>query len=60
MIGDKSKTTGVAFGETVLSNIVANLLKIRDKESTNQLEKQLLEGYEKGCQETPVIKYGKQ
>ena len=56
----KSKIPGVAFGETVLSNIVAILMKISHKELTSQLEEQLLEGYNNGCQEKVVIKYGKQ
>merc|ERR1719507_2073910 len=48
--------SGVAYGEVVLSNIVAVLMNIRHKETTSQLEKQLLEGYNQGCQETPMIK----
>lgn len=44
----------------MLSNIVAILMKISRKELTSQLEEQLLEGYNSGCQETVVIKYGKE
>ena len=54
------KTAGVAYGEVVLSNIVAVLMNIHHKETTSQLEKQLLEGYNKGCQETTMIKFGKE
>ena len=50
-------TTGVAYGETVVSNIVAVLMNIHDKETTIHLEKQLLDGYKNGCQEGIVIKY---
>ena len=50
-------TTGVAYGETVVSNIVAVLMNIHDKETTSHLEKQLLDGYKNGCQEGIVIKY---
>ena len=50
-------TTGVAYGETVVSNIVAVLINIHEKETTSHLEKLLLDGYKNGCQEGIVIKY---
>ena len=50
-------TTGVAYGEPVISNIVVVLMKIHDKEITSHLEKKLLDGYNNGCQEGIVIKH---
>ena len=51
-------TTGVAYGEAVISNIVAVLMNIHDKEITSHLEKQLLDGYNNGCQKgNTLIKY---
>ena len=60
MIGtltNRSKIPGVAYGEVVLSNIVAVLMKIRNMESTSQFERQLLEGYSMGCQGTVIIRH---
>ena len=41
----------------MLSNIVAVLMKIRNMESTSQFERQLLEGYNMGCQGTVIIRH---
>ena len=48
-------TTGVAYGEAVISNIVAVLMNIHDKEITSHLEKQLLDGYNNGCQKGNIL-----
>ena len=51
-------TTGVAYGETVISNIVAVLMNIHEKDITSHLEKLLLDGYNNGCQKGNIlIKY---
>merc|ERR1712223_1939933 len=50
--------SGVAYGETVISNIVAVLMNIHDKEITSHIEKQLLDGYNNGRQKGNIlIKY---
>ena len=48
-------TTGVAYGETVISNIVAVLMNIHDKDITSHLEKLLLDGYNNGCQKGNIL-----